>query len=203
MPKFDGLGLIFLILQMQGVWENALVHIVRPEPIDPNGPCFNTKPSDDNAPVTFHPSSRSVTVVPPACLEVNKTYEIIIDLRRYQTVNESPAASILIDSIILIPRVDRLPIFSDPHITENRLDEYYRNCKYVDRGEVIKTQIPNICKKHHMSISFQFFNKAYRKYQNTPLGKPSAFCFSTLNCKIMPMEQLLKSKLSNPVTFLW
>lgn len=49
-------------LQFRGLWENVLVTIERPGPIDPNGPCANTRPSDDQMVINL-PDSKSLRII--------------------------------------------------------------------------------------------------------------------------------------------
>lgn len=46
-------------LQLPDVWEEVLMAVMRPRPIQPDSRCINTVPDDDNQMISLHPSSRS------------------------------------------------------------------------------------------------------------------------------------------------
>lgn len=45
------------MLQVAGKWKDVDVIVVRPRPVDPNGPCGNSQPQDDIKRVTL-PTSK-------------------------------------------------------------------------------------------------------------------------------------------------
>ncbi|KAJ8950386.1 hypothetical protein NQ314_007925 [Rhamnusium bicolor] len=147
-------------------WEDVLVTVRRPDydQLDPNGPCTQINPEDDIKHASLPANSRSVTVYPPACLEAGKIYKIRLDFRKSSFDKETPSASVLIDSIVLIPRIDNIPWFHGSTPGESRRKEFERyqcsNPSYFGRGG----KIPEICKKYHASIGAYVFNGAFCKY---------------------------------------
>lgn len=84
-------------------WDEVVVEIVRPGPIDPNSPCAeNYNPADDVKKVSLDGNSRSVTVYPPVCLEAGQTYKVRLDFKRSKYNRDTPSASVLIDSVRIL-----------------------------------------------------------------------------------------------------
>lgn len=83
-------------------WDEVVVEIDRPGPIDPNSPCAeNYNPADDVKKVSLKANSRSVTVFPPVCLEAGQTYKVRLDFKRSKYNRDTPSASVLIDSVCI------------------------------------------------------------------------------------------------------
>lgn len=145
-------------------WEEVIVTVHRPDAIDPNGPCANVNLEDDIKSVGLPANSRSVTVYPPVCLEAGKVYKVTLEFRRSNFHKEMPTASVLIDSIVLIPRIDDIPFFHGSPAADIRRQDYERyhcsNPNFYGRN----SHISDICKKYHASIAAYVFNGAYRKY---------------------------------------
>lgn len=78
----------------------ARVLITREDDVDPEGPCANWKPEDDELFVEISPNSRSAVATPSVCLEEKKTYVVHLEFRSSQgQTDNSPSASILVDSV--------------------------------------------------------------------------------------------------------
>lgn len=163
--------------QLPGTWEEVSLNIERPGPIDLDGQCANSDPRDDVASVILPDNARSVTVIPPVCFEAGKSYKIRIDFGRHKTDAPNTRASVLIDSIVLVPRVTSLPFFyNNSQVAEawrrgyeqaNCQDEYYYNLN--------KNEISDTCKKYHASIGFYVFNGGL-SCQCDPTGSLSHKC---------------------------
>ncbi|XP_050736724.1 laminin subunit beta-1-like isoform X4 [Eriocheir sinensis] len=165
--------------QFRGVWENVMVTIERPGPIDPNGPCANTRPTDDQMVINLPDSRRHVKLFPPACLEAGKRYKIRIDFRRSNANTDSPSASVLIDSIVLIPRVESINFYSGSLESDNRRQEYdrYRCSETFYEGQDLAT-VPEVCKQKHLdSIGFWVYGQAYSCHCDGT-GSKSSICSS-------------------------
>lgn len=80
-------------------WEDVTVTIIRPGQVDYTGPCGTFDPAEDVKHVILPPTSKSVTVYPPACLEAGQVYKIRIDLNPFSAAGSPPTASVLIDSV--------------------------------------------------------------------------------------------------------
>lgn len=156
-------------------WEEVGVTVIRPGPNDPNGPCARSSPEDDIKSVGLPANSRSVVVFPPACLEAGKTYKIRLDFRRSNYERENPSATVLIDSITLIPRIDTIPWFHGSATAETRREEYERNHCALLAYNINPGPIPEVCKKYQASIGAYVFNGALQ-CQCDPTGSHSKFC---------------------------
>lgn len=165
--------------QFQGVWENVMVTIERPEPIDPTGSCGNTRPTDDQMVVNLPGNNRHVTLFPPVCLEAGKRYKVRIDFRRSNANTDSPSASILVDSIMLIPKAERLPFYSGSSELDDLRYEFerYRCSEGFYDGQKVEN-IPEICRKNHFgSIGFYVYGQAFA-CQCDGTGSYSSICSS-------------------------
>lgn len=81
-------------------WDEVVVEIVRPGPIDPNSPCAqNYNPADDIKRLSLDGNSRSIIVHPPVCLEAGQIYKIRLEFKRSKYDRDTPSASVLIDSV--------------------------------------------------------------------------------------------------------
>ncbi|XP_042867621.1 laminin subunit beta-1-like isoform X3 [Penaeus japonicus] len=165
--------------QFQGVWENVMVTIERPEPIDPTGSCGNTRPTDDQMVVNLPGNNRHVTLFPPVCLEAGKRYKVRIDFRRSNANTDSPSASILVDSIMLIPKAERLPFYGGSGESDDLRYEYerYRCSEGFYDGQKLEN-IPEICRENHLgSIGFYVYGQAF-SCQCDGTGSYSSICSS-------------------------
>ncbi|CAH0562710.1 unnamed protein product [Brassicogethes aeneus] len=162
---------------LPGAWEDIDVRIQRPDNIDPHGPCADYNPQYDYKRVALVSDRRSVKVVPSSCFEAGKTYTVTLEFKRYNFDKESPSASVLIDSIVLIPTIHKLPIFHGSAAADARLDNYTRyNCEqYI--YEIGRNDIPDICRKYHASIGAYILNGA-ASCQCDPTGSVSKICES-------------------------
>ncbi|XP_052278966.1 laminin subunit beta-1-like [Dreissena polymorpha] len=134
-------------------WEDVRVSVIRPGPTDPDGPCANAIPQDDNKVTMLQPGARFVSVTPTACLENGVNYTIRIEFRRYKSDRVTPDATALIDSIVLMPNTDSIPIFQGPGLPEYMKNEYMRyRCRELQL-HVHQPELPELCKKHVFSIS--------------------------------------------------
>lgn len=143
-------------------WEEVVVTVERPDRVSP-GPCEHINLIDDTKSVRLPSTARSVIVYPPVCLESGKIYKIILEFRHLNVQKEVPTASVLIDSIVLIPRAEDIPFFQGSAAADNRRQEYERlHCNdpsFFGKG----AQIPEICKKYQASIGAYVFNGAFCK----------------------------------------
>ncbi|CAG9760320.1 unnamed protein product [Ceutorhynchus assimilis] len=140
--------------------DDVLVTIVRPDNVDPNGPCADINPADDIKHTTLPANQRQQTVRPPVCLEANKGYTIRIDFSTsYNYPTHRPTASVLIDAIWLQPRIESIPFFQTG-AGQQKLDEFKRyNCgnpALFRKGAIV----PEVCKKYHTSIGAIVFDGA-------------------------------------------
>ncbi|XP_046984371.1 laminin subunit beta-1 isoform X1 [Schistocerca americana] len=158
--------------QVPGTWE-VQVDVIRPGPVDRSGPCANAIPDDDTKVVFLSPDSRSVPVSPPVCLEPGKDYKVRLTFKRYDGETDVPSASILVDSIALIPRPESIPFFQGANNLHRQEFERYQ-CGQAFYS-VLKGSIPDVCQKYHHSIGFYVHGGAF-PCQCDPTGSVSAIC---------------------------
>ncbi|RZB39837.1 laminin subunit beta-1 [Asbolus verrucosus] len=155
-------------------WEDVEVTIERPGPVDPNGPCHDAR--DEVRRVALPANSRSITVYPPVCLEPGRSYKVKLTFRRSNFERDTPSASVLIDSVVLIPRIEKIPWFYGSIPAEARRQEFERNhCASYPAYSVQTGQIPEVCKKYYSSIGAYIFNGAF-SCQCDPTGSVSKLC---------------------------
>lgn len=154
-------------------WEEATILVKRPLPIDSDSPCANVRPEDDTVHIRLPSNSRSVLASPPICLEKEKEYEIRIYLGRQDGVTSNTRASILIDSIVLIPSFDNLPFLKNGSAMRDEFDRY--NCGDSYYYDLNRENVPYICKKYHASIGFYIRNGS-QSCQCDPSGSKSHQC---------------------------
>lgn len=167
--------------QSNANWEEATIFVKRPYPIDSDSPCANVRPEDDTLRTSLPSNQRSVLTKPPVCLEKGKRTEIRIYLGRQDGRTSNSRASVLIDSIALIPALDDLPFFQGPSNLRDDFDRY--NCGDSYYYDLNRENIPEICKKYHASIGFYVQNGS-EPCQCDPTGSKSYQCDPhTGNCQ--------------------
>lgn len=154
-------------------WEEATILVKRPLPIDAESPCANVRPEDDTIFTNLPANRRSVLVRPAVCLEKNKETEIRIYLGRQDGHSTNNRASVLIDSIVLIPSVDDLPFLKNGSSMRDEFDRY--NCGDSYYYDLNRDNIPEVCKKYHASIGFYIRNGS-ESCQCDPSGSKSYQC---------------------------
>lgn len=161
-----------------GTWEDVQIVIERNEPVDPNGPCADWTPDDDNLWTQLPANARSAIAMPSVCLEAGKQYSILLTLRKFNGPADTPSASILVDSIVLRPKIDLIPFFTEPGLGELRRHEYdgYR-CNEYFSNVGYNHDSPEKCNKYYNSIGYYVYDGAHLCECN-PTGSHSAFCDS-------------------------
>jgi len=134
-------------------WEDVRVIVIRDGETDPDGPCANAIPQDDRKSAMLQPEARFTLVSPPSCLERGQNYSIRIEFNKYKSDLDTPEATVLIDSIVLMPNVDSIPIFTGPGLPEYMKNEYLRYRCTELQLHTHMPELPEICKKHIFSIS--------------------------------------------------
>lgn len=156
-------------------WEEVIVTIERPDRVS-EGPCQNIDPRNDQKFVRLPSNARSVAAYPPACLEAGKVYKVILEFRRSNVQKEVPTASVLIDSLVLVPKIDDIPFFHGSKAAEFRKHEYERyHCNDPSYYGSNLRDKPEICKKLDNSIATYIFNGAF-SCQCDPQGSVSKLC---------------------------
>ncbi|XP_074646812.1 laminin subunit beta-1-like [Tubulanus polymorphus] len=161
--------------QMPDRWEDVRVTVTRPGEVNQVGPCSNSIPQDDDKHASLPSGSRYYVVSPSSCLERGVTYTIKIDFSRYRADRNTPDARILVDSIALIPRSDRIPVFKGSEIAERNKIEFERyRCRELLMS-VLRHDLPEICKKFFFSISASIHQQA-SECDCDPMGSTSNEC---------------------------
>ncbi|KAG6801748.1 laminin subunit beta-1 isoform X1 [Apis mellifera caucasica] len=162
-----------------GSWENVQIIIERDGPVDPNGPCAEWRPEYDQLYAQLPLRSRSVVVQPSICLEAGKRYNILLQFRKFNNHIDTPSASILVDSIVLRPRIDAIPFFKTSGIGELRRQEYerYHCSEFFNDINTEWDNIPEICRQYQNSIGYYVYDGAHSCECN-PTGSHSLLCES-------------------------
>lgn len=101
--------------ELTGLMEDVEIFIERDEDVDPDGPCANWNPQDDELVAQIPSNSRSTVAAPSVCLEEGKRYLVVLRFRTSSIHPGSPTASILVDSVRIthnIRECERLPTHS-------------------------------------------------------------------------------------------
>ncbi|XP_009890851.1 PREDICTED: laminin subunit beta-2-like [Charadrius vociferus] len=102
-------------------WQEVRVRVVVPSPVSASSPCGNTIPADDQLSTSLPSGARYVVLPQPVCLERGVSYTIRLELG-CATTRQDPTASVLIDSLVLLPQYSSLEMFiaGDPGSMERR-----------------------------------------------------------------------------------
>ncbi|XP_071580387.1 laminin subunit beta-1 [Temnothorax nylanderi] len=160
-----------------GVWEDVQIILERDSLPDPNGPCADWRPEYDRLWVQLPLRSRSAMAQPSICLEAGKRYNLLLQFRKFNSHIDTPSASILVDSIVLKPRIDVIPFFKTPGLGELRRQEYERyHCNELFNDvNSVWSNVPEICRKYQNSIGYYVFDGAHSCECN-PTGSRSLLC---------------------------
>ncbi|CAH2312786.1 Hypothetical predicted protein [Pelobates cultripes] len=101
-------------------WEAAVSVTSQMLPMSPR--CGNVLPSEQMYKEKLPHTERYLVLPKPFCFETNNQYEISIRFQRWGATNRHPGAFILIDSLVLLPRISELPGFhgNDPVAVHHR-----------------------------------------------------------------------------------
>lgn len=171
--------------QLSGQWEDVRVVLERPDEVDPDGPCANQFNQQgppgasglEISRVSLPSGARHAVIYPPTCLEAGKKYNVRLEFKSYDSNQETPSAAVLIDSITVVPRAGSIPFLGGSPAADYRRQEFdhYRCAQYF--YSVVKTNIPEVCKKHLYSIGFYVLGSGF-ECQCDPTGSSSSICDS-------------------------
>ncbi|XP_031421824.1 laminin subunit beta-1 [Clupea harengus] len=123
--------------------------------------CGNLLPTEQMYTVTMPHNSRHVMMPRPFCFEPENRYTMAIRFQRHRVTHHHLTASILIDSLVLIPKYEELPGFSgSDSLAEHRRDEMSR---YMCVESFLATPMPplaEMCTKLICSLSAIMHNGA-------------------------------------------
>jgi len=114
----------------RGDWEDAYITLVRPDQVDPDGGCGQVAAataSETRIPFSLPDRSRHVVALNDVCLEAGKVYKFRIYFERRRHDGDSPTATILVDSLTLIPRIDVTSVFQGSVLADLRRQDYERH----------------------------------------------------------------------------
>ncbi|XP_076262261.1 laminin subunit beta-1 isoform X1 [Rhynchophorus ferrugineus] len=159
----------------QEVDEDILLRVIPEEQVDLEGPCANINYSNYIRSVNLPFNQMQQTTDTPICLEANKPYKIQIEFTTYNYPTPSPTASILIDSILFLPRIDELKIFSNSAAALRRKEEFdYYSCG--DPSLFLKgSELPDVCKENYRIIA-AYVTDGARECDCDPTGSLSKIC---------------------------
>ncbi|KAH9510041.1 Laminin subunit beta-1 [Bulinus truncatus] len=141
-----------------GVFDDVHVTVIRPSTVNPEGLCGDFKPRDDIKTAALKPSARYELVSPPSCLEIEITYKIRIEFS--STRPPTTHATVLVDSIILVPNTNHIPIYQGPGLPDYMKNEFLYNRCDVLQYPSLKSPMTEQCRKHTFSISAVLHNGA-------------------------------------------
>ncbi|KMQ87954.1 laminin subunit beta-1, partial [Lasius niger] len=146
-------------------------------PPDPNGPCADWKSEQNRLWAQLPLRSRSALAQPAVCLEAGKRYNLLLQFRKFTSHVDTPSASILVDSIVLKPKIEVISFFKIPGVGELRHQEYERYyCnEFFNDVNNVWSNVPDICKKYQNSIGYYVFDGAHSCECN-PMGSRSLLC---------------------------
>uniref|UniRef100_A0A669F8D6 Laminin, beta 1a n=1 Tax=Oreochromis niloticus TaxID=8128 RepID=A0A669F8D6_ORENI len=152
--------------QLPDVWEEVLMAVMRPRPIQPDSRCINTVPDDDNQMISLHPSSRYVVLPRPVCFESGLNYTIRLSLPLYATFGDVQVPYTLIDSVSS----------EGGDSGGNVAWETFQRYRCLENSQsVIKTPMTDICKNFIFSISAMLHQGA-KECHCDPQGSLSTVC---------------------------
>ncbi|XP_051976641.1 laminin subunit beta-1b isoform X1 [Xyrauchen texanus] len=144
--------------QLPDEWEQVVVTVERPRTGYPSAHCTSTY--NDEQTVSLQPGSRYLVLPNPVCLEKGQNYTVKISFPLYSSYSHHSSPHTLIDSIVLMPEVQDLDLFSGG---QHQFPDWEMFQKYrcMERSQsVIKTPLSDICRDYIFSVSTLMHNGA-------------------------------------------
>ncbi|CAM5165168.1 unnamed protein product [Natator depressus] len=186
----DGAGLSFHIDNIPYAMEYDILIRYEPESTEdweaivsvgaqvlPTSPrCGNVLPSEQRYKESLPHTERYALLSRPFCFEPSNQYEIAMRFQRAGVVQRHPAAFILIDSLVLLPRVLELPAFrgSEPAAVQHREELERYTCQEAFRMATMPA-LAEMCARLLCSISALLHDGALA-CQCEPQGSTSSVC---------------------------
>lgn len=163
--------------QSRGDWDIARITIIRPDGVDPNGPCAASHPSNEqDVPFRLPEYATSTIALSSVCLEKGQTYKVRILFERQHEQEDTPAAQILIDSLSILPQIEATPLLQGTPAADNRHREYIANrCNETYYELDYELRATPECKDLLDSVSIFVFDGAENCNCN-PTGSTSKKC---------------------------
>uniref|UniRef100_A0A0K0EC03 Laminin subunit beta-1 n=2 Tax=Strongyloides stercoralis TaxID=6248 RepID=A0A0K0EC03_STRER len=162
-------------------WENVEIILSRPNSINKNvinNECKNYNTENDFMIIRLKGNYMYEEVNPSICLEEGINYQLKIIFGERKTNYPDRSASILIDSIIIIPQLYQLDIFNNPKNGIYNLQQYnINNCRHLILLLIDYNDIPEICYDYTCSIAGSMIGKALQ-CDCDKTGSKSSICNS-------------------------
>ncbi|XP_074861708.1 laminin subunit beta-2-like [Carettochelys insculpta] len=160
--------------QSTEAWEAVVSVSAQALPTSPR--CGNVLPSEQRYRESLPHTQRYVLLARPFCFEPRNRYEIVVRLQRAGVAQHHPAAFILVDSLVLLPRVLELAALggSDPAAAQRREQLERYACLEVFRMAPMPA-LPETCTHLLCSISALLHDGALA-CQCDPQGSTSSVC---------------------------
>lgn len=152
--------------QTRGDWENAIISVIRPDDYDPEGECSNSHPSyETNIPFTLTEERTSAIALEDVCLERGKNYKFRITFESQKYHEENPIAQILIDSVVLVPKIEVTQLFKGSPPAESRRHQYIAlGCNQTYYEVNYEENLRPECKDLLNTVAIFVYDGATRKY---------------------------------------
>ncbi|KFD63486.1 hypothetical protein M514_06434 [Trichuris suis] len=162
---------------LAAAWQGVRVDVIRPNPPDPSGPCANSLPKDDLMQFSLYPGSRLYDSPSTVCLEPNVQYHIRVTFSAYQTGFSDRSASMLIDSLVLLPSLSSIAVFSGPRDdAQYRRREYeHFQCRELAMQLTPIDRLPEPCRRLLCPVAASFVDRGVG-CDCDPTGSVSGIC---------------------------
>uniref|UniRef100_A0A8C5YD06 Laminin subunit beta 2 n=1 Tax=Microcebus murinus TaxID=30608 RepID=A0A8C5YD06_MICMU len=166
--------------QVPEQWAEMELTVQRPGPVPAHSPCGHVLPKDDHIQGTLQPDSRYMVFPSPVCLEPGISYKLHLKLLRTggSTQPETPYSGpgLLIDSLVLLPRVLVLEMFSGGDAAALERHATFERYRCHEEGLVPRKTPPSeACAPLLVSLSTMIYNGAL-PCQCNPQGSLSSEC---------------------------
>ncbi|RUS71396.1 hypothetical protein EGW08_020851, partial [Elysia chlorotica] len=146
--------------RMPDLFEDIRVTVLRPESIGPDSVCGGYNTSHDKSRIEMGPGSLWIDVEKPVCFERDTTYTVKLEFNSYKRDSTMRDTNLEIDSIVLVPDTDYIPIFSTPgNPTYQKQNFKYFGCDVAQLASV-QNELKEECRDMIFSISSVLHNGA-------------------------------------------
>ncbi|KAI7792021.1 laminin subunit beta-1b [Triplophysa rosa] len=187
--------------QLPDEWEQVLMMVERPDAGYPSALCTSTY--SDKQSISLHPGSRYAVLSSPVCLEKGQNYTVKFNFPQYSSYSYHSSPHTLIDSIVLLPVVQDLDLFSGG-VQQQENWEMFQKYRCLERSQsVVQIPMTDICRDYIYSISALMHNKAL-ECKCDPRGSLSSVCDpSSGQCQCRPNVSGRNCDTCAPATFLF
>ncbi|VDN04221.1 unnamed protein product [Thelazia callipaeda] len=164
------------LLQDNIGWENIQLTVVRPTDLLPDRVCKNLSPSDDFLIARLYPSLHYIEIMPDVCLQAGIPYEIHMQMGEKRSGINDRTATVLIDSIVLIPSTEELFISQRISTDNQHKMEYDRyQCREQQLSLIPMLDLSDVCVRYICPIAAMLFNRSL-DCECDPTGSLSGIC---------------------------